>query len=131
MSRIFLYFFGHYAQQEIREMYGRCRSTSVASYPQCFTNVAGGNGGAFAWGILNSFRMKPLSGRPAESRKPWRKSCGITARESGLPPLKTDTSTQTPRTAYEMVEHTAVNRGVLVRVQLGKLEKACKHGGYR
>ena len=27
MSRIFLYFFVRYAQQEIGEMYGRCRST--------------------------------------------------------------------------------------------------------
>ena len=25
---IYLYFFGHYTQQEIREMYGRCRSTT-------------------------------------------------------------------------------------------------------
>ncbi len=25
---IFLYFFGHYTQQEIGEMYGRCRSTT-------------------------------------------------------------------------------------------------------
>ncbi len=25
---IFLYFFGHYTQQEIGEMYGRCRSTA-------------------------------------------------------------------------------------------------------
>jgi len=27
MPRIFLYFFVRYAQQEIGEMYGRCRST--------------------------------------------------------------------------------------------------------
>ena len=25
---IYLYFFGHYTQQEIKEMYGRCRSTT-------------------------------------------------------------------------------------------------------
>ena len=33
--------------------------------------------------------MKPLSGRPAESRKPLTRFCGITASESGLLPLKT------------------------------------------
>ena len=56
----------------------------MALYPQCLADVAGRNGGAFAWGILNSFRMKPLSGRPAASRKPWKKFCGITAGESGF-----------------------------------------------
>ena len=35
---------------------------SMALYPQCLTDVAGGNGGAFAWGILNLYRTKPLSG---------------------------------------------------------------------
>ena len=42
----------------------------MALYTQCLTDVAGGNGGAFAWGILNSFRMKRLSGRPTATRKP-------------------------------------------------------------
>ena len=42
--------------------------------------------------------MKPLSERPAESRKPLTKFYGITASESGLLPLKTDRSTRTPRT---------------------------------
>ena len=41
----------------------------------------------------------PLSGRQTANRKPWTRFYGITARESALPPLKTDTSTQTPRTA--------------------------------
>ena len=71
----------------------------MALYPQRITDVAGGNGGAFTWGILTLYRMKPLSGRPAESRKPWTRFYGITANESALPPLKTGTSTQTPRTA--------------------------------
>ena len=48
--------------------------------------------------ILNLYRMKPLSGRPAESRKPLTRFCGITASESGLLPLKTDRSTRTQRT---------------------------------
>ena len=42
--------------------------------------------------------MKRLSGRPAASRKPLTRFCGITASESGLLPLKTDRSTRTPRT---------------------------------
>ena len=42
--------------------------------------------------------MKPLSERPAESRKPLTRFYGITASESGLLLLKTDTSTRTPRT---------------------------------
>ena len=42
--------------------------------------------------------MKPLSERPAESRKPWTRFYGIMASESGLLPLKTDRSTRTPRT---------------------------------
>ena len=78
MSRIFLYFFGHYAQQEIREMYGRCRSTSVASYPQCFTNVAERSGDTFTLGILNSYWMKQLVRRLAATRKPWTRFYGIT-----------------------------------------------------
>ena len=41
---------------------------------------------------------EPLSGRPAESRKPLTRFCGITASESGLLPLKTDRSTRTQRT---------------------------------
>ena len=41
--------------------------------------------------------MKPLSERPAESRKPWTRFYGITAKESGLLLLKTDTSTRIPR----------------------------------
>ena len=35
----------------------------MALYPQCLADVAGGNGGAFTWGILNSYRMKRLSGQ--------------------------------------------------------------------
>ena len=42
--------------------------------------------------------MKPLSERPAESRKPLTKFYGITASESELLPLKTDKSTKTQRT---------------------------------
>ena len=42
--------------------------------------------------------MKPLSERPAESRKPLTKFYGITASESELLPLKTDRSTKTQRT---------------------------------
>ena len=42
--------------------------------------------------------MKPLSERPAESRKPLTRFYGITASESELLPLKTDRSTRTPRT---------------------------------
>ena len=60
----------------------------MALYPQCLADVAGGNGGAFAWGILNSFRMKPLSGQPAATRKPWTRFYGITAGESGLQPFE-------------------------------------------
>ena len=44
------------------------------------------------------YRMKPLSERPAESRKPLTKFYGITASESELLPLKTDKSTKTQRT---------------------------------
>ena len=44
------------------------------------------------------YHMKPLSERPAESRKPLTKFYGITASESELLPLKTDRSTRTPRT---------------------------------
>ena len=52
---------------------------------------------ALPWGILNLCRMKPLSERPAESRKPWTRFYGITAKESGLLLLKTDRSTRIPR----------------------------------
>ena len=41
------------------------------SSPQDFTAPAKENGGAFTWEILILCLMKQLSGRPAESRKPW------------------------------------------------------------
>lgn len=52
----------------------------VASHTQCLANAAWRNGGAFPWGILNLYRMKPLSGRPAESRKPLTRFCGTFGR---------------------------------------------------
>ena len=70
----------------------------VASHTQCLANAVWRNGGAFPWGILNLYHMKPLSERPAESRKPLTKFYGITASESELLPLKTDKSTKTQRT---------------------------------
>ena len=45
-----------------------------------------------------SYETKLLLNPPAGSRKPWTGFYGITASESGLPPLKTVTSTRTPRT---------------------------------
>lgn len=53
----------------------------------------------FHMGNPNFCPMKRLSGRPAESRKPWTKFYGITASVSELPPLKTGISTEIPRTA--------------------------------
>ena len=44
------------------------------------------------------YRMKRLSGQPAESRKPLTRFYGIMAKETDLLPLKTDRSTRTPRT---------------------------------
>ena len=69
------------------------------SNPQGIKTPAKENGGAFAWGIRIFCLMKRLSGRPAESRKPWTRFYGITASVSESPPLKTDISTGIPRTA--------------------------------
>ena len=66
---------------------------------QDVTASAQRNGGAFTWGIRTFYPMKRLSGRPAESRKPWTRFYGITASESELPPLKTGISTGIRRTA--------------------------------
>ena len=68
------------------------------SNPQDFTASAQRNGGAFAWGIQTFYPMKRLSGRPAESRKPWTRFYGITASESESPPLKMGISTGIRRT---------------------------------
>ena len=68
------------------------------SNPQDVTASAQGNGGAFTWGILTLCLMKQLSGRPAESRKPWTRFYGITASESESLPLKTGISTGIRRT---------------------------------
>ena len=57
--------------------------------PQDVKTPAKENGGAFAWEIRIFCPMKRLSGRPAESRKPWTRFYGITASESESPPLKT------------------------------------------
>ena len=95
---IYLYFFGNYTQQEIADLYGHCKSTAW-HYIHSALQMLQRNGGIFTWGILTLCHMKPLSGRQTASRKPWTRFYGITANESALPPLKTGTSTQTPRTA--------------------------------
>ena len=69
------------------------------SNPQDVKTPAKENGGAFTWGIRIFCPMKRLSGRPAESRKPWTRFYGITASVSELLPLKTGISTGIPRTA--------------------------------
>ena len=92
------------------------------SNPQDFAAPAKGNGGTFTWGIRILSLMKRLSGRPAESRKPWTRFYGITASESGLLPLKTDTSTRTPRTIS--------NGGLSLPCSSSALiEKGCITGG--
>ena len=96
---IYLYFFGRYTQQEIKELYGRCPEYDWVSNPQDFTTSAQRNGGAFAWRIRTFYLMKRLFGRPAGSRKPWTRFYGTTESKSGLPPLKTGISTKTQRTA--------------------------------
>ena len=95
---IYLYFFKHYRQWEIGKMYGRCRSTAGYQIHRTLKLLRKEMGGAFTWGIRILSLMKRLCGRPAESRKPWTRFYGITADKSGLPPLKTDTSTRTQRT---------------------------------
>ncbi len=95
---IFLYFFGDYTTGN-RENVWTLPEYDRLSNPQDVKTLAKENGGAFAWGIRIFCPMKRLSGRPAESRKPWTRFYGITASESESPPLKTGISTGIRRTA--------------------------------
>lgn len=54
---------------------------------------------SITWGIRILSLMKRLYGRQRASRKRWTRFCSITAGESAMQPLKTDTSTRTRRTA--------------------------------
>lgn len=96
---IYLYFFRELYAAGNRGNIREWKKCGMAPPTQCLADVAGGNGGAFAWGILTLYPMKRLSGRPAATRKPWTRFYGIMESKSGLPPLKTGTSTQTQSTA--------------------------------
>ena len=61
------------------------------SNPKDIEASAGRNGGAFTWGIRTLSLMKRLYGRQRASRKRWTRFYSITAGESAMPPLKTDT----------------------------------------
>ena len=87
-NHIPLFFRGLYATGN-RENVRTLPEYDRVSNPQDVKTPAKENGGAFAWEIRIFCPMKRLSGRPAESRKPWTRFYGITASESESPLLKT------------------------------------------
>ena len=82
---IFLYFFGHYTQREIGEMYRRCRSTTGYQIRRTL-QLLHKEMEVLSHGNPNLFPMKRLSGRLAGSRKPWTRFYCITASDSESPP---------------------------------------------
>ena len=66
---IFLYFFGHYTQREIGEMYRRCRSTTGYQIRRTL-QLLHKEMEVLSHGNPHLFPMKRLSGRLAGSRKP-------------------------------------------------------------